>query len=387
MTKFRKSLVWFYMLTKRILHKWSFLLLLCMIPLIIPMTNLAMSQESGIVRIVLCNEGNDEEANKIIQSLLEEDSVIMFTTAETAEEAEEAIHKYQADATWIFASDFSDNLDAYTANKPIDHSFVRVIERENTITIRIAREKLFGALYSNLSYSIYKNFIYGEIASEETVSETTVREYYDSARRRNNIIKIEKLHGENSPKTGEVNYLTAPIRGILALLIMLCGITAAMYFLNDQSQGRFDWLPPKKRIVPALATCFSATCLSALAVFIAISCTKIATGFFRELIPMLLYLLTVTGFCTLLCLFFRSPGKLGALIPGIIIAMLVLSPIFFNVKVLRPIRLMLPTYYYLHAIYNTSYYLYSLLYIAVLYLLIFVVNNCITNRKQNKSII
>ena len=386
MTRLRKGFIWFYMLSKRMLHKWSFLLLLCLVPLMIPLINVAMSLDSGIVHVVLCNEGNDKSAESIIHALMAEESVIRFSTVTTSEEAEKIVREHSADTAWIFLENFSEDLDAYTARNSSE-PFIRIIERENTIATKIAREKLFGAIYSDVSYSVYKNFSYEEIVDAETVSEETVREYYDSTQRKNNIIKIEKLDADENQKPSKVNYLTAPLRGILALLVMLCTITAAMFFLQDQARGSFDWLTPKKRIVPAMATCLSAACLSGVAVFIAILCSDITTGFSRELIPMILFLIAATGFCTLLCLFFRSPGRLGALIPGIIIAMLVLSPIFFNVKVLRPIRLMLPTHYYLHSIYNTSYYIYMLMYIAVIYLLIFVVNACLANKKFNKTII
>ena len=386
MRRFRKYFVWFYMLCKRILHKWSFILLLCLVPIIIPITDVAMTQESGIVRVILCNEGADAAAEKIIRSLIEDDSVIMFSTADSVSSAEEAVREHRADTAWIFPSNFSKILDRYIAGDSIE-PFVRIAERESNIPVRIAREKLFGAIYSNISYSIYKNFSYDELVSIETVSETTIKEYYDSVKRKNNIIQIEKLHSEENQKNVEPNYLTAPIRGILSLLVMLCTITGTMYFLQDQLKGRFDWLPTKKRIVPAFATCLSAACLSGLAVFVAILCSNFSTGIIRELMSMLLFIIAATGFCTLLCLLFRSPGKLAALIPGIIISMLILSPIFFNVKVLRPIRLMLPTYYYLHSIYNTSYYFYTLIYIAFVYLLIMSVNSWFINRKLNKSLI
>ena len=62
MSKFRKCFMWFCMLTKRLFHQWSFLLILCMIPLVIPVANIAMNEDSGVFRVALYSEDKGEKA-------------------------------------------------------------------------------------------------------------------------------------------------------------------------------------------------------------------------------------------------------------------------------------------------------------------------------------
>jgi len=385
MSQLRKAFVWFYMLGKRLLHQWGFVVLLCAIPIIVTVTNVAMSQDSGVLRVVLCNENKDPAAEEIIEKLMEEDSVILFSTVATPDEAVKAVESHKFDAAWIFPDNFSEKLDDYMGKRSSE-PFVRVVEREENISLRIAKEKLFGAIYPEVSYSLYKNYVYSEIVSEDDIPESAIKSKYDSMPRSKDIIKLEKLNGEKE-SANKINYLNSPIRGILSLIVVLCSLTAAMYFLKDQSEGKFDWMPYRKRIIPALASCLSASLLSSIAVFLAIQFSGISTGFFNEIIPTILFIIGTAGFCTILCTFVRSPGKLGALIPGIIIIMLALSPIFFNLKVLRPVRLMLPTYYYLQAIYNVKYYLYFAFYCVAVYGIAFILNMIFSNIKNKKFVI
>lgn len=385
MSQLRKGFVWFYMLSKRLLHQWGFVILLCAIPIIVFATNTAMLQESGVLRIALCNEAGDELAEKVVKKLLEEDSVILFSRVENPEVAKKGVEKHIYDSAWIFPEDFSEKLDGFVGGRT-KKPFVQVFEREDNISLRISKEKLFGAIYSEVSYSTFKNFVYSELVTENDISEAELRTRYDEMPRGRDIIQIEKLNNEKK-SVGDVNYLNSPIRGILSLIVVLCALTAAMYFLKDQAEGKFDWMPYKKRIIPALASCFSAALLSSVAVFLAIQFSGISTGFCNEIIPTVLFVVGTAGFCVILCTLVRSPGKLGALVPGILIVMLVLSPIFFNLKVLRPIRLMLPTYYYLKAVYNPKYCYYFIMYIIAVYGSAFILNMIFSNIKNKKFVI
>ncbi len=385
MTRVYKCLIWFYMLTKRLLRQWSFIILLCLIPCSMLLVNLALSHESGVVHVALCAEDGDKTSAEIIDSLTHSSSIIQFSVCQTPEEATSLVSGYEADAAWIFTEDFSEKTDDYARDGFAQEPFINIIQREQSIPLKIAQEKLFGAIYKRISFSLYMDFVRTELIDGTNISEETVESYYESMQKGDDIIKIEHLNA--SAQKRDATYLTAPLRGIMSLLVVLCTLAAGMYFLKEQSQGKFAWLSARKRIIPALASCFSAACLSAIAVFITIYCAGVSSTFGNELLAMFLFIISVTGFCTTLLTFFRSAGKFGALIPGIIIVMLALSPIFFNVKVLRHIRLMLPTYYYLQSIYMPKYFVYTLIYCAVTYCLGFTLNFFIAERKSGDSIL
>ena len=377
MKKTRKYFIWFYMLSKRLLKKPSFIALLCLIPAIVPLVNIAMSQESGVLHIALCNEDSSVIASEIIETLTEKESVIRFSVCESKDEAFNDVRYGNIDAAWIFPGDFDDRINQYDINNPKE-ALIEVIEGEETTPLKLSHEVLFGSIYDNLSHSVYKSYVRSEIVDDDYPSDK-IDEYYDEMDNPNSIIQLERL--KSGKPTISNNYLTAPLRGILSLLIVLSALAATMYFLKDQSEKRFDWLPPKKRIAPAFASCLSASCLSAIAVFVALQLSVISVGIWNELISMALFVVATTGFCLVFSLTMKSYGKLGAIIPGLIIVMLILSPIFFNLKVLLPLRLMIPTHYYLYSIYNHNYYVYTIIYCIVVYSVCFVLNSALSSRR------
>lgn len=388
MTTIHKSLMWFYMLTKRLLRQWSFLLLLCLIPLVTFGASLAMKQESGVMHILLCNEGQDESAARIIDSLLNDGSIISFSGCDSLQEAKQLVAAQHADAVWIFPSDFSKKMDAFVSESISPEPFIQIIQSEDSMTLRIAQQKLFGAMAREFSLSNYKTFAYANIVTEEMVSFETLESYYDNRKQGGDIVRIRRLDSESEVDVGNMNYLTAPIRGLLSLLVVLCTLASTMYFLKEQSEGKFSWLPVNKRIIPALASCFSAALLSGTAVFIALQFAGISVHpAAYEACCMLVFVLASTSFCSVFCVLFRSAGKVGALLPGLLIVMLALSPIFFNVKVLKPVRILLPTVYYLQSIYNTQFLFYGIAYSLVSGSLSVVLNIVITSRSQPSSLI
>lgn len=372
MTSLRKYYIWFYMLTKRLLKRWSFLLLIVLIPITVIVTMSAMKGESGVLHIVLCNDGKEKLANDIINSILSRESIIRFSVSNSRDDAIKLVGNAKADAAWIFDDNFEKNLNKFAKGKKLNPP-VKIIEREASIPLNISKEVLFGAIYSETSYRLYHNYSEKNITKDSGIPESDIKEAYDSIQNNENIIEIEKLNAKS--KKTDTNYLTTPMRGILSLLVLLCALASTMFFLNDKSKGTYDWLSPRKMIWPAMASCFSAALISSLTVVAIIFLTGISLGASYEIGAMIMFIIAVTGFCTLFSLLFRSYATLAALTPGVLIVSLILSPIFFNFKILSPIRHMLPTYYYLQSVYNTNYFLNTFFYIIVIYSICFIINS------------
>ena len=378
----KKSLLWFCMLTKRLMHKISFVILICSIPLFVCIANNSMEGESGVLKIILCTPKDNPGAEDVIQYITSKESIILFDTSYSRDDSLNALEQKKADAVWYFAEDFDNHVEMYATGKTT-RPFVTVYEREDNVPLKLSREKLFGAVYSKLSYAMFKDFVYEEFVTREQVPEEKVKSYYDDMERGSDLVEIKKMSfGKKEDKTTR-NFLTSPLRGMLSVLIMLCGFAAAMYFIKDKEDGRFDWMVPYKRIVPAFAQCLSATVISAVAVMGAIFVSGINTTLWAEVLSMTLFVVSATGFCLVLCIIFSSSGKLGALIPAFIVLIMVLSPIFFNVQILRPVRLMLPTHYYLYSLYSRDYYMYFVFYIVCVYGVCFLLNFLL--RKSTKA--
>ncbi len=382
MTRIRRTFIWFWMLGKRLLKQWSFVVLLCLIPVLIPTVNMAMSEESGLVHILICHEGNDPTAEKIITSILNQDTLARFTEVNSVEEATKQVANHKADLAWIFPNDFSQKLDKYAGNRS-QEPIVTVIQREANMTTRISNEMLFSNIYPEFSYQIYRNFSKSYVVDKHDVSEDFLREEYDKMQLSDTIVSMEKISTEGMVNTVEVTYLNAPIRGLLSIMVLLCTLTAAMYAIKDRSEGRFNWLSPHKRLIPAFGSCFAAAILSGTVMLVSLTISNITGNFGIELLSLLLLILSVTGFSLLVSLPFTSYGKFGAMIPGILILSLVLSPIFFNLGV----DVYIPSYFYLMSIYHPKHHMFAFLYSVILLVLIIIGNHVLSKRKNRNTII
>ena len=323
----------------------------------------AMSGESGVMTIILCNEGESKEVDKIINSLMTDDSVIRFKTSDNVQSAVNEVKNHKADALWCFADDFEQKIEQYAkhqSSKPL----VTVYEREDTIPLQLSHEKLYGAMYSSFSYEVYENFVYTKLVDKNTLSEKEVSEYFDGTKRRDDVVKLGKT--DDVVKRNNI-YLLTPLRGIMSIMVVLCGLAAAMYFLKDKKEGKYNWMPVRKRIIPCFAQCLAALIPASVAVLISVFFTDISVGIVSEINSMLLFTVASAGFCLVMCTLFKNPGNLGAAIPAILIVMLAVSPVFITVDMLKPIGILTPTYYYLNSIQNANYYLYFVYYIVVIY--------------------
>lgn len=356
------------MLNKRLFKKVSFLLVLCLIPLLVVGMMLLAREESGILKIVLCSRDNDDVmANEIIDRLMNEDGIILFKRCEDVDSAYESVKNGQADAAWIFKEDLAERIDDYTTSSFLKKSLVSVVERETDISLQLSHEKLYGALFPNVSYSVYKNFILSEIVSYETVDEGMLREKYDPFENGESLLITEKIGG--APVEKSSSYLTLPLRGLLSIVVLLCGMAAVMYHQKDEENGVYDWLSPKKHIIPQYATCFAAVTDTAIAMLTALALSGMFTNVFREIIALLLFAIAAVGFCSVVGAITKKAEITGQLIPFIILACLVLSPIFFNFESMRVLQMLLPTYHYLYAINSSVYLLYLALYSVITFAL------------------
>ncbi|MBQ7033756.1 MAG: hypothetical protein IJN25_08885 [Clostridia bacterium] len=360
----RKAGRWFCMLAKRLLLRRSFVVLLLLIPLLLPAVGALMQGDSGVLRIALCAAGGENPgAEKIIASLTETESILRYTLYTSEEEARQAVAGNREDAAWIFAEDFENALGRYSRGES-RRAVVTVVERETGISLQLSHEKLYGVLYPYIVRAAYDTFIETEFSGR--IPAETADKVYEKTSGGRSVIRMEALHGVGEGE--DANHLTVPLRGLLSLVVMLCGLAACMYYLEDRQSGRLDWLPEAKRIVPAIGSTGAALLFGGTAMVAALFAAGIGTGFRLEIAAMALFIVAAAGFCTVLVLLFRNPGTLGAALPFLLMTMLALCPVFFNMKILRPVRLLLPPYYYLQAIGNPVYLLYMILYCIAVFL-------------------
>lgn len=368
MKRLRRALLWYILLQKRLLKKCSFLVILCIVPLLAGGMKLVAAQEKGVLKIVLCAEdGEASEAGQIQKRLMDEEGVIRFLTAETRTEAENAVQSGAVDAAWIFAENFPENLENCAAGEWQGETPVIVVEREDNVALQLAREKLCGAVYPDMSYNIYRQFVREDLFQGE-ISEREMRESYEASRVEGSLFQISFLD-EKGRKAEQADYLVTPLRGLLSLVVLLCGLAGAMYYRQDEMAGMLSWMPNGRSWLFAYGYHLTATVDAAVAVLAALWLSGCFTSPGRELLLMACYVLAATGFSLVVGRLCGSLERLAAGTPVLILMMFVLCPIFLDIRRLRVIQCLFPPFYYLNAVYHQNFFAYSLIYIVVIHVL------------------
>ena len=365
-------MVWrrYLILTKRMLKKLSFLLLLCAIPLMVWGMRQMSEQESGLITLALCAaDRQDPDALHTIERITERNNLARFIVVNSEEEAREAVLENRADAAWIFQSSLKDRLFTYgTGNQT--RKAVKIIEREDTVGLQLARESLYGLLYSDVAYGIYLDFIKEDLFDNDETALLEAKEELDADYQDNHmdksIFEFSFIQNQEDGETRqEESYLMVPLRGILALMIVLCGLAANLYFLQDERKGIFAGYQLRKRRHLLYAYEMIAMIPAAIVVLIAYKASGIAVGMGREILCMILYMVGTAIFGAFITCICRRLEILAALIPVLMITLMVLCPVFFAVRHLHGIQMIFPPYLYLFGTFNDTFIVRQLIYIGL----------------------
>ncbi len=345
MTAFRRFFLWYGLLSKRLLKRPAYLAVLLLIPLFALALSLFSRQESGAVTVALCLEDpEDPIACAAAGRLMNGESVLRCVPYEDADAAREAVRAGRADAAWIFAPDLEAGFTAFARYG--SGRLITVTEREDNVFLMLSREKLYAALYPELSFALFRSYLVNEQGAEG-LTEAELRDYYDSGFSSEELVRFTYVDGTEIESDGR--YLAAPLRGILALLLLLCGLASGMYCYREEREESFVWLSGLKRRLLPLLCHLTAMAPAALAVLAALYLGGLWLGLRREALMLLLYLPCCALFCEILRCLCPREEHYGALIPILAVAVLVLCPVFVSLPFRLPFRDLLPVTWYLKA--------------------------------------
>ncbi|MBR6812030.1 MAG: ABC transporter permease [Oscillospiraceae bacterium] len=366
MKNLKRLLTWYALLNKRLFRRAGFIIVLLIIPVLVLGISLAAKEESGILNIGLyLKDESDPTAKEIAEALLSEESLFRYTVYDSEDRAVSAVRSGAVDAAWVFEEDMGEKISAYTAGT-MEECAVTVYEQEENVVLQLAREKLFGFLYSRVSYSIFKDFI-AEIDPEGEPSEEELIRDYNTLEVTAPMVQFAYMSGEQATVDEQADYLTAPLRGIMALMVVLCAMMSCAYYVHDEEEGCFVWLSDRARVVSAYGYCLTAVIDMAVIVIVSLWAAGMLTGLGTEIVLMLIYCLAAVAFANIIRRLCGTIERLGLAMPIVMIALLVLCPVFLNMKKARAVQFFIPTFHYLHGLYNRDHALYLAILTVILY--------------------
>lgn len=354
-----KLFVWFIMLSKRLYKKLTFLAILILIPLLVLGYHAAAKEDSGMLTVALTRRSEDALADRIMEALADSTRLIRYVKCESPDKAEELVRYGKADSAWIFEDDLQARMDAFLANPTQKNAMATVLVRQDDVTLMLAREKLSGELYRVLCQYIYIAYVRQNVPGLSHMSDGELMEYYHTSDIAKEMFSFDQT---GLAATRTVSHLTAPVRGMLGVLILLCGMATAMYYVTDCRRGTFAWV--SSRMLPAVELgCQAVSLVNVSAVALAtLALAGQTVGIGRELAATALYCLCAAAFCMFLRRLCGSVRILATLLPLLVVVMLVVCPVFFDFAALRDFQYLLPPTYYVNAVYNIKYLGYMALY-------------------------
>ncbi len=357
------------MLSKRLYKKASFLLILVMIPALVLGYNAVNKEDSGMLSIALsCDDPTDPIAQDLIASISGSSNLIRFQVYDCADDAEYAVRSGRADAAWIFMDQMEQRIDAFVHSWSERDSLVRVIEREENVVCLIAREKLGGAVFGACARPFYLQYIRQNVPELDHVSEQTLIEYYNKVNMNGTLFKYGTVYGEIDPEHPE-NFLTTPVRGILAAVVVLASLATSMYYIRDERAGMFAWVREEMRPFVELGYQLISLVNVLVVVMGSLWLSGLTVDWTTELPVVIIFAFCCAAFAMLIRALFPTIQAVGALMPLLTVAMLAVCPVFFDLARLREIQFAMPPTYFVNGAYNPNYLYFGILYIAAVFVL------------------
>jgi ABC-2 type transport system permease protein len=250
-----------------------------------------------------------------------------------------------------------ERMNDYAAYRSARMPLILIVEREDNVALQLSREVLYGATWHSTAYAIYRSFIH-EYFTGADVNEVEIERFFAEIMRDSAWIMRDYLNYEPN-EDGTATYLTAPLRGLLSLFIVLCGLASCLYYIQDRKGGLY---------VPfSLLYHLPAVAMGGIGALLALALTGFFTRWYWEILLMALFVLAVAAFADLLRLLLVKAEFLAAAIPVGLLLMLALCPVFFTIRTVGFVPWLLPPFYYLNAIHNQTFAYYLGGYVLILW--------------------
>lgn len=370
---------WFLMLSKRLYKKAMFIGLLFLIPLLVLSLGAVSKEKSGFVSVALAQFDNEDKiSNEIINDLLDDNKLIKFEYCSSPETAVEMVKTGEFDSAWVFHDDLKEKTEDFALKPNENNCFVDVYEREDNVLLKLCHEKLSGVAYKYCAKSLYLNYTRKNFEYFKGTPDSELLKEFDLYSANARLFEFAYPgSGNESIEKNEIDYLVAPVRGLLSVLVTLCGLAATMYYMKDEKRGTFSLVIARKRAVIEFVSQIIAVGTVSVVMLISLEFIGVTVSIIREIVVTSLFALSVALFCMLLRRVIRNVNIFSALIPLFTVLIIAICPVFFSFKVTRPLQWIFPSTYYLNGINSNicvNYFVIYILILAVLNLIFYLFN-------------
>lgn len=345
----KENMIWLFLWCKRLIQKPLLLFTILLMPFTVIFLQHCHMKEDAMLRVALYTPDSTEGLVEEITAL--SDSSIHFYLCDSREQLLQAVQSREANCGYLIPAHLEEHLMSYVQDRK---PFLTVIRGKDDVTTKIVDEIILSKNFRDIAYHILENFL--ENHTDTEVDKKQLTQTFDSYYSDELLFQFQYLSGEENTILQEKNtsILMLPLRGIIAVMLLLACMAGELLCFKDRLEGRYDWMSQKQRRLSSLYSLLlpgTAACICAL---ISIKIAGISGNLLREIPAMACYLFACLGLVVLLGRLLCRQNIYLAAMPVILLLSLLLPPIFIDAASLIPavgkLNLLLPTTWYLKSI-------------------------------------
>ncbi len=334
-------------LWRRMFRRPGFLAVLALIPVLTGLYAAAGRQEAAMVTVALAREdGSDALAGGIMAALTEESEILQYVVCHSPQEAMELVKTGKCDAAWVFHAGTQENILKFIRTRSERDAFLTCYQREETVLLRLSRERLNAGVYTAIARELYLQGLTQASGEMEKLTQEEKLRFWAEADIPGELFAYSQA-GKQTPDAG---YLLSPLRGLLAVVVLLGSLSMAMYHSRDALAGTFGYLSWRMRWLPELAGGLLSSLVLSAGMGLALALAGLTGSAWRELICLLGLALGCTGFSMAVRRLLPGQNAMAAVLPVAVVLGLLACPVFFSLETLMPLGMVLPVSHYLRAV-------------------------------------
>lgn len=359
----------FLLLNKRLFRQLTYMILLLIIPLSALALRVFTASGGHLIKVaVYADVEKDAFSKQLVDELSSIREEFHIELYESSEAAIDDLRDGVVDEAWIIPDDLGETFERMARGRHPKHP-IEIYVRENTVTHLMMREILQGYAFKVFAPDVYFNYLQDTFApntpgiadvltgmpsdsdTEAGVGSplTAERKNFYSRVPEGSLFEYSYVDGDSD---NDINFLLAPVRGFLAIILAVTSLAASIYYLEDEKNGLFIYWHSRVPNLRALGYYGVVMINSSLLVLISLYMAGVGGNVFREILLLILYDLALILFSMIIRKLLGRIKNIGVSMPIIVMMFILLSPVLIDLKNMRPIQKLVPTFHYLTGVHS-----------------------------------
>lgn len=360
----------YLLLLKRLFKKKSYILMLLIVPLMVLALKGMGGGDAGLMTIGVYVPGEDYASSALKESIETEPGSFRYIFYDDSDKLIADVKSQKLSEGWICPDNLDEAVENIVASGQTDEK-IEIIIREQGLSHLLGREVLNSRVYESLARQMASTYIADKLYKGNPTEEQQekILKTFDSYEINGNLFELGYLDDSQNQNSDDTNYIMMPLRGMLALWLLILSIAASMYYIEDKQNGIFIWWKAHLSIARDFLYYGVIVFIPTIMVLVGLKIGGVSTSLSREILAIIIYDFTLICLTNILREIIGTVKGLGLITPILIIASALLSPVFIDIKTGRTFQKLCPTFHYLYSIHD-DYYLKTLMLFGMVLLII-----------------